>query len=345
MNPQQPVEPSAPTPPQPQTSMPPQTPPTTPQNYNPNPIPPQKKSKKVLIWSIVGGIFALIVVVFGVLLAMSYPAIVTQAKADKFMAHMTKGEISEATAMTKDGSENKDFLKNMSEKVKDGEYKLKEKEYNSDDTSYYLFEIDGAEVDNARVTTKKESGTTYIDGFSVGNSLKLKSSKSSSWDEQSTVDTKKKEESSDKEEEAKTSSKCFSPSDYDAAFGWKNSINFTASSPHTGNVHFKGDSTDYAEENVAIALDSADIVADIVKNNPGKDYSITLTGGVASNDASFQALAQQRAQKIKEYLVSQGVDGSKITIGESTTESESSNEISRSMSRVVVIRFVPACNS
>jgi outer membrane protein OmpA-like peptidoglycan-associated protein len=331
MNPQQPAAPQAPQPQQPQQV------PTSPYAM------PPKKSNKVLIFSLIGGAIALITIGLVLFFLLAYPGMQSRGLAVKFMNHMTAGEISEAASLTEDGSENRDFLEGLSEGVDKGKATLKESEFNKGEKSYYLFDISGADVKNARVTTEKTSGKLVVEQFVTGDSLRLKGGSTRS-------DDSSKEESADEKEDKsvakKTSSKCFAPSDFDEALGWDNDIVFTEQNPKSGNVRFKPDSTEYTEEMESIALDSADVVIDLVRTNPGKDYSVRLTGGVASRDATADGLANKRAEKIKNYLVANGVDASKITIAEpSNLIGDGDNEIETEMSRNVYIEFIPACNA
>lgn len=71
----------------------------------------------------------------------------------KFMNHMTAGEITEAADLTDDSSGNRDF-KGPAEGVDKGKGDAQESEFNKGEKSYYLFDISGADVKNARYYSK-----------------------------------------------------------------------------------------------------------------------------------------------------------------------------------------------
>ena len=323
MNPQQPIAPQpqqAPVPPNQPYTMPP------------------KKSHKVLIWSIVGGVIAFLAILFTVFFIIAYPEIQNRAVADKFMEYMTTDKVSDAAQLTADGNENRDFLDSIAEKLDEGTYELTDDEFNKTGTSYYLFTIKGADVSKARVNLVKKSDKIVVEGIVVGNSLGLKGKVS--LQEESDTDT---EEESTKDNASSKSSTCYAVSDFDAALGYKNQFVYSSSNPYTTNVHFLGDSTEYSETQESIALDGIDTVIDIVKNNLGKSYAIEMIGGVASNDTSYTDLANQRVQKIKNYMTSRGIDEKAITTTVQGKSGSESDDTSMSIDRVVVVKFIPNC--
>lgn len=324
--------------------------PIVPQPQQPVPVPnqpytvPPKKSRKTLILSIIGGAVALLAIGITIFFIFAYPSIQSRSVANKFMSYMTTDKISDATKMTDGDNENRDFLDGIAEKLEKGTYKLSEEEYNKTGTSYYLFNITGANTSKARVNLAKKSGKTIVESIAVGDSLDLKG-KVSMQSESKEADAKATDDkSTDTSAKTSQSSTCYASSDFDTALGYKNKFVYSASNPYITNVHFNGDSTEYAEPQESIALDGIDLIIDIVKNNPGKPYTISLTGGVASTDASYIELAGQRAQKIKAYMISHGIDEKSITITARTAiDSEMENDVSMRMARVVVVGFMPDC--
>lgn len=333
MNPQQPVAPQVPQPQQPHQA------PTSPYAM------PPKKSNKVLIFSLIGGAIALITIGLVLFFLLAYPSMQSRGLAVKFMNHMTAGEITEAADLTDDSSGNRDFLKGLAEGVDKGKATLKESEFNKGEKSYYLFDISGADVKNARVTTKKASGRLVIEQFVTGDSLRLKGgvSRSDDSDKEEGVD-EKEDKKQDKKTAKTTSSKCFAPSDFDVVRE-HNDIVFDASFPYYAGYWFEPDSAEPAKD--LVGNGGVDDILKIVKANPGKDYSITLYGGIASNDASYNALANQRAEKVKTLLTANGVAASKISIGNPTglLDENDTEEHDLRVARTVSIHFTPACNA
>ena len=324
--------------------------PIVPQPQQPAPMPnqpytvPPKKSHKTLILSIIGGIVALLTIGIALFFVFAYPSIQSRSVANKFMSYMTTDKISDATKMTDGGNENRDFLNGIAEKLEKGTYKLSAEEYNKTGTSYYLFKITGADTSKARVNLVKKSGKTVVEGIVVGDTLGLKGEVSMKTASKDDKNKEREDKPTDRSTKDSKSSTCYAMSDFDAALGYKNKFVYSASNPYITNVHFNGDSTEYAEPQESIALDGIDLIIDIIKNNPGKPYTISLTGGVASTDASYIELAGQRAQKIKAYMISHGIDEKSITTTARTAiDSEMENDTSMSMARVVVVGFMPDC--
>ena len=141
------------------------------------------------------------------------------------------------------------------------------------------------------------------------------------------------------------SSKCFASDDYSKALGWKNTIVFTNTSPFTTNVHFEPDSLEYTNP---VGNQTIRTVARIVKNNPGKDYTIALSGSVATTNAGDKEFALQRANKVRDELVSLGVLVDNIRVDDpkdiSAMGDDSNNETVKQSSRSVVLNFYPACS-
>lgn len=325
--------------------------PIVPQPQQPVPVPnqpytvPPKKSRKTLILSIIGGAVALLAIGITIFFIFAYPSIQSRSVANKFMSYMTTDKISDATKMTDGDNENRDFLDGIAEKLEKGTYKLSEEEYNKTGTSYYLFNITGANTSKARVNLAKKSGKTIVESIAVGDSLDLKGKVSMQSESKDTEvkDTDKK--STDTSAKTSQSSTCYAMSDFDAALGYKNKYTYDKDFPYEQMEFFEGDSTELEYSDMF----GVNNIIKLVQTNPGKDYSLTLTGGVASNDPSYKVLANQRVQKVKEALVAGGVDESKITIGEPTGlyddgGDEEITDLSMSSARNVRMSFIPACN-
>lgn len=296
------------------------------------PVTPTQKSKKGLIIGLAIGIPLLLMTVAAMLFAaLALPRMQGVAFSNAFMSDITAGNIDQAVLATRDES-SRTFITASSEKLKGQSYSLTDNEYNADADSYYLYKMTGGEQISARVVT------TFNDGKRTVKSLVYSATTLSLKPE--TTDQAAAIPSATQPANAK---QCFAPSDYDAALGWDNTVSFTTKSPYTANIHFLPDSLNYIDSQQQSYLDT---MASIVKNNPGKDYGITLYGSVATTAASDANFANQRAEKIKNALVAAGVDTKNITINPAQNVSGmggAADEVALQTARVVVIQFAPTC--
>lgn len=329
--PQPPVEPPA------QPQMQPQPAPT------PSPYPmssPQlapKKSKKGLIIGLsIGGAVLLLGVILAVLGAIAMPSLESIARADKFMQHMTAGDVAGAMADAGNDESSRAFISQASEKIKGATYKLTDKQYNTKGQSYYLYSLSGVDQKYARVATTLAGGKRVVSSFVYSTTQLALVPGVASTTQPETPQTNS----------AQPTGQCFAPSDYDVAFGYKNTLSFSEQVPYTTNVHFQPDSLEYTD---VASGQGADQVAQIVTSNPGKGYKISLQGSVATTNAADKDFANTRANKVKTALVAKGVAASNITILDPSNVADmggdSSNTTLKEMARNVVISFAPACST
>lgn len=225
----------------------------------------------------------------------------------------------------------------ISDSIKGNSYTLKDSEYNANDTSYYLYRLDGGNKKSARVSLKKVSGAQRVVGLVVSENADM-SLKPGSSEETSSND------STDTSNVDSDGASCFAPSDYTSALGYSNPYASTTS-PYLTNIHFLADSLEYSDSVQTSQLDS---FAKIATTNPGKDYSVKLSGSVATESSADLSFADKRANKIKQELVTRGMATDKITIDPPKTiasagGNSSSNETAKTTARVVVMEFYPAC--
>lgn len=143
------------------------------------------------------------------------------------------------------------------------------------------------------------------------------------------------------------SDKCFAAEDYSNAFGWKNNITFTKNTPFTANVHFQPDSLEYTQP---VYDQGVRTIAQLVQDNPGKKYRIVVYGFVATANEDDKAFALQRANKVKDQLVSLGVSVDSIQINEPDNITAiggdgNDDESLKSTARAVTMNFYPDCSA
>jgi outer membrane protein OmpA-like peptidoglycan-associated protein len=295
-----------------------------------------KKSKKGLIIGLsIGGAVVLVGVILAVLVAIAMPSLESIARADKFMQHMTAGDVAGAMVDAGNDESSRAFIAQASEKVKGATYKLADKQYNAKGQSYYLYTLSGVDQKYARVATAVANGKRVVSSFVYSTTqLALVPGVASTT-----------------QPEAQTNSpaatgQCFAPSDYNVAFGYNNTLSFSEEVPYTTNVHFQPDSLEYTD---TASGQGADQVAQIVTSNPGKGYKISLQGSVATTNAADKDFANSRANKVKAALVAKGVAASNITILDPSNVADmggdNNNATLKEMARNVVIKFAPACST
>lgn len=352
LNPQQPTTPaSAPTPPSavpvsqvptPPTTNPPASPytPASPQPLEPPAQPtipvPQKSNTKLII-GIVAGVVGVALLLFSILVALvALPRIQSAAVASAFMDDITSGDIDGAVKATGDESD-RSFLTGAADRLKGSTYTTGDSEYNQSGDSYYLFTLSGGDQKSARVIVGTKDGKRVVTSLVYSTTqLALKPG---------TASTNTSDNSTDTQSSAKAASACFAPNDYSHALGYSNTLTFNETSPYTTNAHFPADSLQYTD---ASSQSNVETVATIVTDNPGKDYLIHINGSVATTAASDASFANQRAEKVKNDLVSRGVAAGKIVID--TPQNVNSmgtalNETIKEMARVVVMKLIPACTT
>lgn len=130
-------------------------------------------------------------------------------------------------------------------------------------------------------------------------------------------DEKKNEDK--KQNLAKSDSKCLTSADFrKAGYGHMKDGSFTLSDGKYNfkNVFFNADSTQYTYEEIAV--DELAKLGSLYKSNSQKEFSIELIGQTyeSSKTSAGTKLAMERADKVKQGLVSQGFPENKIIISE-----------------------------
>ena len=134
------------------------------------------------------------------------------------------------------------------------------------------------------------------------------------------VKSKDEKKSEDKKQNlAKSNSKCLTSADFrKAGYGYMKDGSFTLNNGKYNfkNVFFNADSTQYTYE--GIAVDELAKLGSLYKSNSQKEFSIELVGQTyeSSKTSAGTKLAMERADKVKQGLVSQGFPENKIIISE-----------------------------
>lgn len=150
-----------------------------------------------------------------------------------------------------------------------------------------------------------------------------------------------------------SNSSCLVASDFDnlysASTGAQRPSSIDWSNPvtqYSANVHFKPGSTAFSDS----ILDAEAFIpaTDFYKENSSKQFTIHLRGSVATNKPSDKTLAINRADKMKDILIENGVPAERIVIDEPNQLSSSGgsldNAADQSIARNVVLKIDPTCS-
>ena len=123
----------------------------------------------------------------------------------------------------------------------------------------------------------------------------------------------------EKQDSTESNSKCLTSADFrKAGYDYMKDGYFTLSDGKYNfkNVFFNADSTQYTYE--GIAVDELAKLGSLYKSNSQKEFSIELVGQTyeSSKTSAGTKLAMERADKVKQGLVSQGFPENKIIISE-----------------------------
>lgn len=123
----------------------------------------------------------------------------------------------------------------------------------------------------------------------------------------------------EKQDSTESNSKCLTSADFrKAGYGYMKDGSFMLNNGKYNfkNVFFNADSTQYTYE--GIAVDELAKLGSLYKSNSQKEFSIELVGQTyeSSKTSAGTKLAMERADKVKQGLVSQGFPENKIIISE-----------------------------
>lgn len=284
---------------------------------------------------------AILGVLYGFYAAMFSPKSMSKKASTGFMNAITTGDVATALTYTDGSAESKKFLDGMAPGVKATSYMQKASASKSGKW-YYLYTLEGATNKTARTELEKD-GKWQITGFLSGDNLALVGTESNNEDSGGQPSS-----------QSAQSSQCLVQSDFDNWYkklysgksATESSLHFeNPQTPYSSNVHFPADSLDYK------STDNTGGVENMVNlaNDPsvkGKSFTIHIYGGVGTSQADSD-FANKRAEVVKNDLITGGVSAENIVIDppQSATDYESNpDQVSKGMSRVVVLKFVSNCD-
>lgn len=346
---QQPIQPAMPTPVAVQPSQPsvlppqPQAPPqpmNTTQPYSA--VPPKDGKKKGLI---IGAIIAGVVALFGILALLAVfflPVMQSQALATSFLQNVTTGDIEAAVRQTNDQS-SVTFITNASTKLKGQKIKISQTQYHSGQESYYLYSLSEGAYKYARVSTIVRDGKRFVGSLAYSaNELRLVPAQSAETSSATPSAT------TQQTTQASQTSACLSNDDYKwmsydkslPSVTYDTTYNPSAyTNNYTADMYFKANTT--TEDSFTSIYDDW---ADFASHNADKQWKFHLEGSIYGTDPAGQALANQRAEKVKNELIKRGVSADRIVIEAPHDYSTESQEArSAQIYRRVQIVIDPTC--
>lgn len=301
---------------------------------------PKKSSALKWIAIAVGGILGLIIVV-GLALFLLFDQ--SKAASNLFMDAITKGDAEKAMKYVSDSeASTREFVVSAASASK-GEFELVENE-KKDDKAYYLYSLTNATNKYGRTTVEKVNGTWKVSGY-VYSASKLAVVPGEAVTEDVTTSS------------GTSSASCLVDSDFDAIYQEINGsarpsdLSYSKSGEfdlrYTSNVHFLPDSLNFADA----SLDNDTITAfgNFGTQNSSKQFAIHLSGSVATTAAADLAFANQRADKIKGLLTTQGVEAAKVVVETPKTVADaggsSGDDAAARAARTVILTIVPKCEA
>ncbi len=142
-------------------------------------------------------------------------------------------------------------------------------------------------------------------------------------------DDKNSNDKNEKKELAKVNSKCLTSADFrKAGYGYMEDGHFILAKGKfsLNGIFFNPDATQYTYEN-AVGSEFAKL-GELYKSNSHKEFSIDLVGQTheASSTSEGSKLALERANKVKQDLIKQGIPGDKIIVSDPTVSNYGSND-------------------
>lgn len=304
------------------------------------------KSSTKIVLIIIAILAGLIIVPFIILIIyLTVSNLQIGKTSDNFMNAMSKGNVSEALVYTDGSAETKQFLEGMAPSVKATKV-TKKATQKKDDVNYFLYSLEGATSNSARTELKNNNGKWQVAGFYSGNNLAIIG--------QSSPQTATTQSPISSPAPSASSGQCLIQSDFDNWYKKGTGLGKTATeygfnfqnptTMYTSNVHFPAESLDYK------TTDNSGGVENMVNlaNDPSvksKTFTIRIYGSVGTSQAD-KDFANKRAEVVKKDLIAGGVPESKIMIdpAQSATDYDNNpNNVSKGMSRVVVLKFDPTC--
>ncbi len=322
---------------------PPQPSPTPPAPTAQPDAPKPSRSPLKIVLMVLGAVFSAVILFFIGLFAWGFiQGAQVRAVADPFMDAMQAKDIPKAASYGQGASDSdKRFLESVAATLGTGERKtvgisLKNSK------AYMLYTYPAGQNRYARVELEKLDGWKVRSIVTSANELSLLPGDSEQASQNVSPET---------DSPAPTAGQCLVPSDFDTLYGSINgaarpaSIDYTKTT-YTSNVHFKSDSLEYDSPHYGSLLNAFGTFA---KQNATKQFTITLTGKVATTQQADLDFAKQRASKVKAELMSYGATDAQVVIESPTNIVEyggdPNNEVNKRVARNVVIAIPPTCGA
>ncbi len=320
----------------PNPASPPMSPATT-------PLPPPSHSVSPVLAIILAAV-ALMILIIGGVWAFLYANDVPKRTSNQFMKYVTAGDADKAIGLTAATTDEQRAGIRAAVRADQGTSKLVDKA-KQDDKSYFLYDLTGADHKHARTTIQKVGGTwkvvAYVSSVSELQLIPGNSTSTSTSPSTTTPSTTQQ-------------TACLAAQDFDSINKQINGpsarlggLDFTKSNnPYYNNVHFKADSLEFADP-VSLQQGILSAFGAFGKQFSAKTYAIHLKGSVGTTKQSDLEFANQRAQKMKDALVAQGVPAAKIVIdapGSVGDFSSGNNATDNQTARVVVIKIDATCS-
>ncbi len=258
------------------------------------PVTPAPK-KKSLLWLWITLPLGLLLVAGSVFFALFvYPGLQARAIATEYVGAVKRGD--SATIKRLSDDEYSNFMRNVTVGLKDATYSMAN--VKSDNGAYTVnFDVKGS-------TMVKDISLVVKSGKVTKFNLNTKTS---------STDTTKKDETT----QTTAATTCLTVADLkasDITYIDTESLNAYIGTPgYLETLFFNPDSTDYTYDDGGQDFDK---IAKIYKDHPTKRYTFHLVASVheSASTAAGAALANQRAEKVKNELVSRGVPAERIEV-------------------------------
>ncbi len=302
----------------------------------PNSVPQGNRSSVGKIIAIVAGVVVLLAVLIFAYFAVLGRQVINTS--NNFMKYETSGDTAKALSYTNAATDSeKQYIEQAATKTH-GTSKLVARQVVSGKV-YFLYSLTGATYKSARTTVEKVGGKWKVTNFIISTAT-LQVTPGAA--EASTPATTQADGMA-----------CLVPADFDTFFKEISGTSRPASYDYTkvdyvNNVHFNADALTFS----APEKTNTDIIAafaNFAKQNAGKMFTVHLRGSVGTTKQSDLDFATQRANKVRDLLVAQGVPSSSIVVDAPGSVadygSDNSNATNQQTARNVVMTIKAACTS
>ena len=258
-------------------------------------------------------------VAFSVLALIALSGVQNAATADAFVTAVQEKDFDTALSFTDDPNDagTKTFLQNAASKIGTSHSQI-DSAYNArQDMQGFVYELDGGSVKYAKVTIINKDSQRYVYDFTFGNSkfnpAPREQDAFTASDASDDVENGSSVESSEEAEKTPELA-CITSADI---------ASLPASAQYYGtNASVFADSTYFFNENQVtyqypeVSATNLSALVSYIKSLEGKSFTIEIEGLVSADRTASASLnlSLQRANKLKQELITRGVSSSKITV-------------------------------